>query len=92
MWDINQSFKDNNEMSGHVSIFLNADKPLNPYHISYPIAWTGYINNEPVKIVQTSSSSKFIENYNFEIYPYGYSLYQTKIVDAIDRLLRRALD
>lgn len=92
MWDINQSFKDSTEISGHVTIFLNADKPLNPYHISYPVSWTGYINNEPVRILQISSSLKFSENYNFEIYPNGYSIYQTKIIEAIDNLLRKALD
>lgn len=92
MWDINESFKDSTELSGSVTIFLNSDKPLNPYHISYPISWTGYINNTPIEIIQLSSSSKFIENYEFKTYPNGYSMYHNRIVSIIDNCLRKALD
>lgn len=92
MWDINQSFTDSTELSGRVSIFLNSDKALNPYNISYPITWTGYINNHPIEIIQPSSSSSFIENYEFSTYPNGYSLYHSRIVSLIDTCLRRSLD
>lgn len=92
MWDINKSFKDNAEPSGHVTIMLNADKPLNPYHISYPITWTGFINNDKIVIIQPSSSSSFSENYEFTTFPIRLSMYEGKIVKLIDNCLRRALD
>ena len=92
MWDINQSFKDNTELSGHVTIMLNADKPLNPYNISYPVTWNGFINNEKIVIIQSSSSSSFSENYEFKTFPISFSIYEGRIVKLIDTCLRRALD
>lgn len=92
MWDINESYKDNTELSGHVTIMLKADKPLNPYHIDYPIAWTGFINNDKIEIIQLSSSSSFRENYEFKTFPISFSIYEGRILKLIDTCLRRALD
>jgi hypothetical protein len=92
MWDINQSFNDSTELSGHVTIMLRANKPLNPYHVSYPIIWTGFINNDKIEITQLSSSSSFMENYEFKTFPINFSMYEGRIVKLIDTCLRRALD
>ncbi|MDM1412536.1 hypothetical protein HX038_17635 [Myroides odoratimimus] len=92
MWQINKRFKDSTELSGNVTIFLNANKPLNPYDISYPITWSGFVNNQPIEIIQPSSSSSFMENYEFVNYPKGYYIYQNRIITLIDELLRKSLD
>lgn len=92
MWTINESTKVVTEMSGRVSLLLNPDKPLSPYHVSYPIVWTGFINNNPIEIIQISSSSSFMENYEFKIYPEGYYSFQNYIISVIDNCLRKALD
>ena len=69
MWEINESFKDSTELSGFVSILLKSDKPLNPYHVSYPITWSGFVNNEPIEIVQPSENSSYMSDFEFTKYP-----------------------
>ena len=92
MWDINQTFKDVTQPRGKSSVFLDADKPLDPYHITYPVTWSGYFNNEKIEIVQNSSMSSLSGSYEFTTYPADASLFESEIIKAIDDLLRRALD
>lgn len=92
MWDINKTIRDITAPSGHVSILLNSNTTLHYQRITYPITWSGFVDNHPVEILQKSSMSSFAEGYEFRVYPDGYSIYEDQIIKLIDNCLRRALD
>lgn len=70
------------------SIGLTPDKPISPYHISYPVTWTGFVNNEKVIIVQKDDMSSSIDNYEFLEFPSQYNYLKSEVVEAIDDYLK----
>tara|TARA_R100000306_G_scaffold56423_1_gene54221 strand:+ start:7941 stop:8216 length:276 start_codon:yes stop_codon:yes gene_type:complete len=88
MWQINKSYNDPNHPTGKGWIYLNADKPMDPYHITYPVTWTGFVGQNPVTIVQKGESGKYIEDFVFENFPAGLSYLKVDIVQYIDNYLR----
>jgi hypothetical protein len=88
MWQINEAFEDIGRFRDKSTLFLNADKPINPYSITYPILWAGFLNNEKVMIKQIDSSSFHISDYDFIDFPDEYSYLQGAIVKAIDKYLK----
>lgn len=61
---------------------------MHPQFIKYPITWEGYINNQPITIIQKSSVSKFKEGYEFKNYPAKYSYMENDIISWIDEYLK----
>lgn len=57
MFDIQQEIDDSFSRTGKSHLSLNADGKLDPYHISYPILWTGYLNNQAIIVRQADSST-----------------------------------
>lgn len=88
MWEINETFDDYSHPTNKGWIYLNADQEMNPYQIKYPITWTGFVSNNKVIIIQNSQSSKFIEGYEFKVFPEKYSDIKNQIVSIIDKYLR----
>ncbi len=92
MWDIDEDIEDYSRSSRKSYIRLNSNKPLNPYHISYPVEWIGFMNNKPVKIVQKDQSSSSASDYDFVEFPKEYLRFSGDIVHFIDTKLKRRLD
>lgn len=92
MWDIDQTIKDNSKRSGKSSLYLNSNKPLNPYHISYPIEWTGFLNGKSIKIIQMKESSSRTADYDFSELALEDSVLKGDIAKYIDTKLKRCLD
>jgi hypothetical protein len=88
MWLINEYFEDIGSFRNKSSLHLNADKPIDPYHISYPILWTGFLNNEKIVIKQLGESSSRFTDYEFIEYPENFSYLQVRVVKYIDDYLR----
>lgn len=93
MWQIDKKVDDyGGHPSGKCYIFLNADKPMSPYHISYPVTWSGQVGGYDAKIIQLTDSARRIEDFNFEVFPEKYSYLKTDIINWIDEYLHKMLD
>jgi len=75
-----------------VMIVLTSNKELNPYHISYPIVWSGSVGNSDVIIIQKTHFSSFVEGYEFEKFPEKYFYLKERIIKDIDNYLSKKLD
>lgn len=92
MWDIDEKIEDYSQPSRKSYIRLNSNKPLNPYYISYPVEWTGFVNSKPVKIIQMGQSSSSTSDYDFSEFPEEHLGLRGDIVEHIDTKLKRLLD
>ena len=88
MYLINKVFKDIINSRGESNLQLKTDTPISPYHMDYPILWTGFLNNEKIKIKQKSSWSSHIPEFEFLECPNEYSYLQQKIVKEINNYLK----
>lgn len=88
MWQINEVFEDYDHPVGKGWLYLNADKPMNPYHITYPVTWSGTIAQKEVKIVQRGNFVFSLDDLEFEIFPEKYEYVKGRIVEWIDDYLR----
>jgi hypothetical protein len=88
MWEIQESFKDELHPIGRGLFCLNPDKMITPYHIKYPILWTGYINNTPIKILQKGVSAKYRDDFDLVEFPDTHYFVINQIIEHIDNYLR----
>lgn len=88
MWEIDERLDVSAYHLGRNKIYLNSDKQIDTYHITYPITWKGLLNGNKVEITQKTSSSSFMDDYEFVIYPEEFSDLKGEIVQVIDRYLR----
>lgn len=88
MWQINKEFSDPTHPRGKQGIYLNADKPMSPYHISYPIIWSGFVGQNTVEIIQKGESAKYKDDFEFVKFPPGLSYLEGDIISYIDNFLR----
>jgi len=88
MWQISEEFEDYTHPIGKGWVNLNADKPMNPYHISYPITWSGFVSGQEVRIIQKSFSAFSLSDFDFVEFPDKYSYIKSDIVKWIDKYLR----
>jgi hypothetical protein len=88
MWDINEIVEDYSRPNGKSYINLNSNNKLDPYHISYPISWTGFVNSKPIKIIQKGQTSSSVSDYDFTEFPEEYLGLRASIVGLIDKKLR----
>ncbi|HEY2584079.1 MAG TPA: hypothetical protein VGI43_19885 [Mucilaginibacter sp.] len=61
---------------------------MSPHHISYPILWSGFLNNEKIIVKQLSVSSSHITDFEFVEYPEQYAYLKGEIMTAINNYLR----
>jgi len=85
---INKTFEDKINPLGKSYLLLDANKPVSPSHITYPILWSGFLNNEKVVIKQKGSWSSHFPNYEFLDYPIEYSYLQKRVIDEINEYLK----
>lgn len=88
MWQINKEYSDPSHPRGKQGIYLNADKPMSPYHISYPITWSGFVGQNKVIIIQKGESAKYSDDFDFVNFPSALSYLQGEIATYIDNYLR----
>jgi len=88
MWQIKEEFKDNRHPIGKSWVYLNADKPINPWHISYPITWSGFVDGNKVKIIQKGQLAYSVDDFEFEEFPKIYEYIKGRIVKWINDYLR----
>ena len=88
MWQIDERIEDVTHPRGQISVFLNADKPMSPYHFNPPIKWSGYFDSQEVEIIQNNSSASSIDAFDFKKFPDKYSHFKGDIVGLIDEYLR----
>ena len=88
MWQIEKEFDDYTHPIGKGWLNLNADKPMNPYKISYPIIWSGFISNIKVEIIQKGKSSYSVNDFDFKDFPEKYSFLKGDIVAWINKYLK----
>ena len=87
MWQISERFDDDNYYPRKSSINLNADKALNPYTITYPLIWTGYVAGQEVEIIQISNSASSKNDFDFKVFPANYNFIKADIVKHIHTCL-----
>jgi len=92
MFDIDEKFEDYSQPNGKSYLKINSDKPLDPYRISYPITWTGFLNGKPIKIIQMGQSSSSTSDYDFIQFPEDDRGLCGDIAHIIDRKLHKLLD
>lgn len=91
MWAIEEEFDDYSRHKYKGSIVLNPSKTIHFQFTDYPVKWNGLINGEKIEIVLNSSSSSFLENYEWPIYPEKYNDLKNQIVRAIDKYIDRVM-
>jgi len=88
MWQIDKQFEDDYHPSGKGYVYLKADKPMTPYHITYPVTWTGFVGRIKVQIIQKSDSALTLDDFDFKDYPEKYSYLKYSIIKWIHDYLR----
>lgn len=71
---------------------LTSNETISLAGFSYPIIWTGYINNDKLEVHLLSSISSIDSNYKFVTLPVKYSDYTSEIMKAIDDRMHVLLD
>lgn len=92
MYEIHRDIPDYSSPRNKSSVMLNPNKTINPYTITYPVEWKGFVANVPVTIIQKGSSSSFIDDYDFGDLPPSISNLKYSVVEVIDTYLKRMLD
>jgi hypothetical protein len=87
MWQIVEKFDDYTHPTGKGTVLLNANKDMNPYTLSYPITWTGYINDTEVIIIQKTQSALVESDFDFIEFPEIYSFLKGFIPDWVHKAL-----
>lgn len=77
---------------GRVTISLDADKPIDPYHITYPVTWTGIVDGERVEIVQPSSASLNANFFEWPVFPQRLDNLKSDVAQMINRYLHNRMD
>lgn len=88
MWDISETLEDYSQPNRRNYLKLKSNQPLNPYTISYPIEWKGYLNSNPIKVIQINESSSRTADFNFALLPIEYTGLQGVIARFINSKLR----
>jgi len=88
MKDIDEKFEDFAQLTKKSSLVLDADKSLN-FQVSYPIVWTGYLNNEKIKILQTEKHARILTSFEFEVFPEVLERHKETVINIIDKCLKR---
>ncbi len=89
MYDIHKTIEDDlNPPRNKSSIALNSSRPITPYSYTSPIEWTGFVNNERVKILHISPSSSHKDDFIFEEYPTQLNHLKSDIIHLIDKKLK----
>jgi len=83
MWLISERFDDDNFYPRKSSINLKPDQALNPYTITYPLNWTGFVAGHKVEIVQLSNSTSSINDFDFKLFPINYEFVKADIIRHI---------
>ena len=92
MYQINKDIPDYSSPNNKSSVMLNPNKTINPYTITYPVEWKGFVAGVPITIIQKGSSSSFIDDYDFLDIPPQISNLKHSVVEVIDTYLKRMLD
>ena len=94
MPQIDERIRDSRQRTptGNITIALDADKTIHYQHITYPVTWTGFVAGERVEIVQLDSSSSFMHDYEFRLFPERFDDVKSDVKDLIDNYLHRMLD
>lgn len=88
MWKISKQFDDYSHPMGKGWLRLNTDPPINPFTISYPVTWIGFINENKVRIIQKDRETITIDDFDFIEFPEKYAYLKAYIVEWIDEYLR----
>jgi hypothetical protein len=91
MWDINKIFEDIGNYRDESSLQLNSHTPIGPFNYSYPIIWSGFLNNEEIVIKQLSDHSEFITEFEFINYPEKFNYLKSNIRNFIHEYLDQRL-
>jgi hypothetical protein len=73
MWQIEKEFDDYSHPIGKGWVNLKADKPMNPYRITYSITWSGFVSGNNVKIIRKRQSSYSLNDFDFSGFPEKYA-------------------
>jgi hypothetical protein len=88
MWQIRKEFADYTHPLQKGWLYLNADPPINPSSISYPISWIGTIGGIKVRIIQKDRETISVDDFEFIEFPEKYAHLMAYIVDWIDEALK----
>ena len=88
MYDIDELFEDFSQPMKKSRLALNADKAIN-FQVLSPIVWTGYLNNEKIKILQTEEHARILTSFEFEVFPEVMEHHKETVLKIIDKCLKR---
>lgn len=84
MHTIEKRFDDYSRPNNKGLLRLKPNQPIVLSDQSWPIVWSGYLNDIEVSVIQESGSSSDPSNYELKDFPQQYEWLKGSIVDLID--------